>query len=161
MRGWEQSCRVVWNPLGFIDPAVLGGKNIITGSTATTGLQQGGFSVTPTGTYQSLTSEIDANKSIIPGEAALVGPSSWVSQPQLLRRVGFTLFLASSSLGMGCNLLTRGDAPNLSLPSLPSPPLRSRIIPPPKPMTNPVTDFTRSGVVGRSKASGSKFLTGE
>lgn len=70
-------------PLGYINPNVLGGKNIITGQTGTTvtsGLQQTGFAVQSTGgKYQTL------------AQAGFTGFPGWISQGVVLRRIGFTL----------------------------------------------------------------------
>lgn len=106
------------NPLGYIDPTVLGGTNVITGQTAsgitnatTTAARLAGTSITYSGKpYQTLSQSITAQSSIIPGEAAIAGFASWISQGTLLRRIGFTafgIFLA----WYGLHLMTSVDSP--------------------------------------------------
>lgn len=159
------------NPLGFIDPTVLGGKNIIAGQTATlTGINLNPLD--PNSLDNPLTSPLSPAAPIIgagkTGVGAITSTSGLISaltSPQ----TGWKILLvggAAVAVVIGIVILLRRDLPGLpslpsaneTLPSLPSAPTPS---PSPKPMTNPATDFSRSGVVGRSRASGSKFLTGE
>ena len=99
-------------PSGYIDPTAIGGKNIITGATSTTGMQQTGAAIVPGGAaYSTLSQSITAQSSIIPGEAALSGFASWVSQGTLLRRIGFSavgVFL----MWYGLHLLTSSSVPS-------------------------------------------------
>lgn len=100
------------DPLGYINPNVLGGKNLFTGVTSTTGLQQTGSSITAATGYKSLSSSVsDAVTNGGLGSTfygPIVGFENWVTQGTLLRRIGFTavgVFL----IWYGLHLLTRGD----------------------------------------------------
>lgn len=100
----------IGQPTGFINPLAIGGKNIITGQTGTSGLQQTGSAIAPATGYKSLSQSISDASSIIPGQAGISGFANWISQGPLLRRIGFTvggIFL----MWYGLHLLTRIDSP--------------------------------------------------